>query len=148
MAVQEKISDSLPTEKNILCVKCLCKTAFRKPTLTEIRDFRPIYRATLDDRSKSFHHLWGPVPAARALRDHCGNKSLGDPAGAVRLPQSAGMSTLLQQVHCGNKSVIVTTNWRRASCPKLRLTTTTQTAPTAAATGQAKSIRASCRPLF
>ena len=53
------------------------------------------------DRNIFLHRLCGAVPADRVLRDHCGNKSLGDQAGTVQLPQSAGGVR-----HCGNKSLM------------------------------------------
>ena len=42
------------------------------------------------DPNMCLHRLCGAVTADRMLRDHCGNKSLGDQTGTVQLPQSAG----------------------------------------------------------
>ena len=42
------------------------------------------------DSNMCLHRLCGAVTADRMLRDHGGNKSLGDQTGTVQLPQSAG----------------------------------------------------------
>jgi hypothetical protein len=42
------------------------------------------------DPNMCLHRLCGAVTADRMLRDHGGNKSLGDQTGTVQLPQSAG----------------------------------------------------------